>query len=168
MLGITAPLMALSIPLLDMALSIVRRFLRRQPIFTADRGHIHHRLLDRGLSPRRVAVLLYSASAVGACFSLLQSTSNHFGALTIALFCVAVWAGVQYLRYYEFDIVARLVRDNSIRSIVRSHMSFHGYDEALRAAGTRKNAGALSGKLLARWASIKYRSGSVIRPFRNN
>jgi UDP-GlcNAc:undecaprenyl-phosphate GlcNAc-1-phosphate transferase len=136
-LGITAPLMALSIPLLDMAISIVRRFLRRQPIFGADRGHIHHRLLDRGLSPRRVAILLYSASALGACFSLLQSTTRDpFGALIIPLFCVAVWIGVQYLRYHEFDIVARLVRNNGIRSIVKSHMSFHGYDEALRAANS--------------------------------
>jgi UDP-GlcNAc:undecaprenyl-phosphate GlcNAc-1-phosphate transferase len=129
--------MALSIPLLDMALSIVRRYLRRQPIFTADRGHIHHRLLDRGLSPRRVAVLLYAASAVGACFSLLQSTTrDHLGVLIIALFCIAVWIGVQYLRYQEFDIVASLVRHNGIRSIVKSHMSFQGYEEKLRAAGS--------------------------------
>jgi hypothetical protein len=92
-------------------------------------------LLDRGLSPRRVAVLLYSASLVAACFSLVQSTTrNLFGGLTIALFCVAVFIGVQYLRYQEFDIVAGFVRNNGIRSIVKSRMSFHGYDETLRAA----------------------------------
>src|SRR5947208_12565007 len=47
LLGMAAPLMALSIPLLDTALAIVRRFLRHQPIFGADRGHIHHKLLAR-------------------------------------------------------------------------------------------------------------------------
>ena len=52
LLGMTAPLMALFVPLLDVGLSVVRRFLRHQPIFDADRGHIHHRLLDRGLTPR--------------------------------------------------------------------------------------------------------------------
>jgi UDP-GlcNAc:undecaprenyl-phosphate GlcNAc-1-phosphate transferase len=45
------PLLAVSIPLLDVSLTILRRFLRNQPIFSADRGHIHHRLLERGLAP---------------------------------------------------------------------------------------------------------------------
>src|ERR1043166_6822987 len=70
-LGMTAPLMALGIPILDACLSVVRRFLRHQPIFGADRDHIHHRLLKRGLTPKGVAVLLYGMAAVGASFSLL-------------------------------------------------------------------------------------------------
>src|SRR5262245_64724034 len=55
LLGMTAPLMALAIPLMDVCLSIVRRFIRHQPIFGADRGHIHHMLLARGFTVRRVA-----------------------------------------------------------------------------------------------------------------
>ena len=43
--SLTAPLMALSLPLIDVLLCIIRRWLRNQPIFSADRGHIHHRLL---------------------------------------------------------------------------------------------------------------------------
>ena len=58
-LGMTAPLIALSVPLLDTGVSIIRRFLRRQPIFGADHGHIHHKLLARGLTPRRVVILMY-------------------------------------------------------------------------------------------------------------
>jgi UDP-GlcNAc:undecaprenyl-phosphate GlcNAc-1-phosphate transferase len=41
-IGATATLMALSLPLLDTALSLVRRLLRRRPLFLPDRGHIHH------------------------------------------------------------------------------------------------------------------------------
>src|SRR5947208_10567281 len=52
LLGMTAPVMALSVPLLDTGIAVVRRFLRRQPIFSADRNHLHHRLLDRGFSSR--------------------------------------------------------------------------------------------------------------------
>src|SRR5215469_8726482 len=59
LIGLTAPMMAMAIPLMDVALSIVRRFLRNQPIFGADRGHIHHRLLEKGLTPRRAALFLY-------------------------------------------------------------------------------------------------------------
>ena len=60
-LGMIAPAMALAIPILDTSLAIVRRLLRRQPIFSPDRGHIHHRLLDRGLTPRRAVLLIYAA-----------------------------------------------------------------------------------------------------------
>src|SRR5262249_32959422 len=59
MLGMAAPALVMALPLLEVGLSVVRRFLRNEPIFAGDRGHIHHRLLDRGLSPRRVAISLY-------------------------------------------------------------------------------------------------------------
>ena len=47
LLGMVAPMMALFVPLLDVVLSVARRFPRHQPIFTADRGHIHHRFFAR-------------------------------------------------------------------------------------------------------------------------
>src|SRR5579872_4288038 len=72
-LGITAPAVALALPLVEVALSVARRFLRNDPIFTGDRGHIHHRLLDRGFTPRGVALMLYAVCALGASVSLLQS-----------------------------------------------------------------------------------------------
>ncbi len=134
-LGITAPVMALSIPLLDTALSIARRFLRQQPIFSGDRGHIHHRLLDRGLTPRRVVLLLYAASGLGAGLSLLQSTGhNGVKGPAVALFCAVVWVGIQYLSYQEFGAAVRLFRRNSLRSMVKSHVSLHACEESLRAA----------------------------------
>jgi UDP-GlcNAc:undecaprenyl-phosphate GlcNAc-1-phosphate transferase len=135
LLGITAPMIALSIPLLDLALSIVRRFLRRQPIFRADRDHIHHRLLNRGLTPRRVTLLLYGASGLAACFSLLQSTARgRLGGLVVAIFCGVVWVGIQYLRYQEFGLAARWLRHNGLRSMVKSHVCLRGYEESLRSA----------------------------------
>src|SRR6185369_17013966 len=94
-LGMTAPMIALSIPILDAGLSVVRRFLRHQPIFTADRGHIHHRLLDRGLTPRRVALILYGVAGLGAGLSLLSVASNHMAGAVIVLFCAAAWIGIQ-------------------------------------------------------------------------
>jgi len=45
--GTLVPILAMIIPMMDLSLSIVRRSLRGQPIFAADRGHIHHKLLDR-------------------------------------------------------------------------------------------------------------------------
>jgi UDP-GlcNAc:undecaprenyl-phosphate GlcNAc-1-phosphate transferase len=136
-MSITAPMMALSVPLLDTALSIARRFLRRQPIFTADRGHIHHRLVDRGLSPRRAVLLLYVAGGIGASFSLLQSADlATTRGLIVAAFCVLVWSGIRYLGYREFALAANLLRRNTLRSMLQSQYSLHTYEESLTAAHT--------------------------------
>ena len=70
LVALTVPLLAVSIPLLDVVLSIVRRFLRNRPIFQADRGHIHHRLLDRGLSPRSAVLTMYGLCGLVAVVSL--------------------------------------------------------------------------------------------------
>jgi len=112
LLGMTAPLMTLSIPLIDVVVAIFRRFLRRKPIFGADRGHIHHRLIDRGLTPRRAVLLVYGFCGLAAGFSLLQTlTRNAYMALlVIALFCVVAWLGVRYLSYAEFALFGRIFR----------------------------------------------------------
>ena len=134
-MSIIAPIMALAIPLLDTALSIARRFLRRQPIFTADRGHIHHRLVDRGLSPRRTALLLYAAGGMGAAFSLLQSAGPATTrVLIVGVFCLLVWAGIRYLGYREFALAANLLRRNTLRSMLQSSYSLQGYEASLMAA----------------------------------
>lgn len=134
-LGMTAPLIALAMPLLDTALAIGRRFLRRQPIFSADRGHIHHRLLDRGLTPRRVALLLYGACGVAAAFSLMQDVGqDRFGGLIIILFCVAAWVGVQHLGYAEFGIAGRLVLRGSFRGMVNAQLRLQQFERNLGTA----------------------------------
>jgi UDP-GlcNAc:undecaprenyl-phosphate GlcNAc-1-phosphate transferase len=72
--AILAPMVALGVPIFDTMLAMIRRTLARQPIFSADRGHIHHRLLDLGLTHRRVVLVLYTSSillalaAIGIAF----------------------------------------------------------------------------------------------------
>jgi UDP-GlcNAc:undecaprenyl-phosphate GlcNAc-1-phosphate transferase len=135
MLGMTAPLMALSIPLLDTSLAIARRFLRRRPVFTADRGHIHHRLLDRGLTPRKVALILYAFSALGAMSSLLMM-NQHVSGIVIILFCVITWIGVQHLGYVEFGAAGRMFLDGAFRRMLNSQISLQAHYEQLVAAPT--------------------------------
>jgi UDP-GlcNAc:undecaprenyl-phosphate GlcNAc-1-phosphate transferase len=109
-LGMTAPLLALAIPILDTGISIFRRFLRHQPIFGADRDHIHHRLLKRGLSPKAVALVLYGIAALGAGLSLLQSVlGNQMGGAVVLVFCAATWIGVSHLGYLEFGTARRML-----------------------------------------------------------
>jgi UDP-GlcNAc:undecaprenyl-phosphate/decaprenyl-phosphate GlcNAc-1-phosphate transferase len=111
LVSMLVPMLAMSIPLLDVSLSIMRRFLRNKPIFTADRGHIHHRLLDRGLSARQAMWVLYLFATIAAGFALLATSPGirKYQALVGAAFCAAVIFGVRQLRYSEFDIAGRLL-----------------------------------------------------------
>lgn len=134
-LGMTAPLMALSIPLLDMSVAVARRFLRRQPLFEGDRNHIHHRLLHRGFTPRRVALTLYACAALGAIFSLVMMTKNNSGLIILA-FCMTTWIGVQHLGYVEFGVAGRLFVDGAFRRLLNSHISIENLEEDLAATST--------------------------------
>ncbi len=124
LLGMTAPLMAMAVPLLDTMLAIARRWLRGQPIFSGDRGHIHHKLLDKGLTHRRVVLLLYLAGSVYAALSLLQSmTSHHYGGAIVVLFCLVTWVGVQHLGYAEFSAVGRVLFGGAVRMALNGQIS---------------------------------------------
>ncbi|MGA2852660.1 MAG: MraY family glycosyltransferase [Verrucomicrobiota bacterium] len=62
--ALIAPLFVLALPILDTALAILRRGVRGLPLFRADRGHIHHRLLESGLSRRQVVLGTYAFTAI--------------------------------------------------------------------------------------------------------
>jgi len=111
LVSVAVPLLAISIPLLDALLSVVRRFLSHRPIFGADRGHIHHRLLDLGLSPRRAVLSLYLFGMLVAALALLLSHpgSRGYQWMLIALVCLVGWAGVRQLRYAEFEVAGKLL-----------------------------------------------------------
>ncbi|WP_321476854.1 MraY family glycosyltransferase [uncultured Paludibaculum sp.] len=134
-LGITAPLMAFAVPLLDTSLSIVRRFLRRQPIFGADRGHIHHKLLDMGMTTRRAVLVLYGAAGVGAGLALIGSASrNPFAGLVLVLFAAVAWVGIQSLGYVELNMASRLLFRGSFRRVLNAELALRSARLRLMAA----------------------------------
>jgi UDP-GlcNAc:undecaprenyl-phosphate GlcNAc-1-phosphate transferase len=127
LLGMTAPLLACAIPVLDVCLSIVRRFLRMQPLFSADRGHIHHKLLERGLTPRRAVLLLYAVSCLYAVLSLIGSArGNQFAGVVLVLFCIVSWIGIQGLGYVEFHAAGRMLFQSSFRRMLHVELALRG------------------------------------------
>jgi UDP-GlcNAc:undecaprenyl-phosphate GlcNAc-1-phosphate transferase len=137
LLGMTAPLIAMAIPLLDTALAVMRRFLRRQPLFGADRGHIHHRLLARGFTPRRVAYLFYaSAGVIAGLALLLTSATNGIGGIALVAFCCIVWLAIQYLGYEEFDAARRVVFGGMFRHTLNANLTISRLEAAVLGAGT--------------------------------
>ncbi|MGJ5813776.1 MraY family glycosyltransferase [Paludibaculum fermentans] len=133
-LGMTAPLMALAVPLLDTTLAIVRRFLRQQPIFGADRGHVHHRLLARGLGPKAVTLILYAVCTFGAALSLAGSTWENYSGLVLLLFCVAAWIGVRKLDYVEFGEAGRMLRQGIFRRLLNRQLILQSFRRQLAMA----------------------------------
>lgn len=112
LLGLTAPLLALLVPLFDTGVSIVRRWLAHQPIFEGDHSHVHHRLVQLGLTPRNAVLLLYGVAAVGACCGLLLANlrQQHVNGLVVFAFIATAGIGIHLLGYAEFTEATRLWR----------------------------------------------------------
>ena len=58
------PVLIMAVPVFDTAFAIVRRSIARRPIFSPDRGHLHHRLLGAGLSQQRAVMVIYAINMV--------------------------------------------------------------------------------------------------------
>lgn len=103
MIAVAIPVVSFGFPILDVALAVSRRFLSGKPLFCGDRDHIHHKLLNRGLSQRDAVLVLYG---VTACFALLSLVLLHDAAmiaLVLTMIGIGVALGVQYLGYVEFS-----------------------------------------------------------------
>jgi UDP-GlcNAc:undecaprenyl-phosphate GlcNAc-1-phosphate transferase len=123
--AILIPMLALGLPIIDTALSMVRRLLRSLHImevdeekneikfffldgfsmFKADRNHIHHRLLEMGFTQKKAVVFLYGISFILGGLAL---SSVYFKNINYALFLttigIASYIGVRKLGYSEIQI----------------------------------------------------------------
>ena len=138
MLSLIVPLIALSVPLLDVCVAVFRRLLRHQPIFSADRAHIHHRLLDRGLTPRSAVLVLYLFAAVAACLALLLIAPQlaAFRNALLVLLVAATGVGVRELRYKEFNFVGRMLFGGELQKNLHESLRLDKLRTSLQAAST--------------------------------
>jgi UDP-GlcNAc:undecaprenyl-phosphate GlcNAc-1-phosphate transferase len=105
------PLLALGLPLLDTSVAIVRRLLGGRPIFGADRGHIHHRLLDRGLTHRQVVLVLYGVCLVFTGLALVMVYANSVvSAIVLGVFLLAVLTFGKLVGFLDFRAISSSVR----------------------------------------------------------
>ena len=58
------PMLVLGVPVFDALWAIARRTLAGQPMWRADRGHLHHRLLARGFSPQKTVAVIYAIAGI--------------------------------------------------------------------------------------------------------
>ncbi|OAA91743.1 MraY family glycosyltransferase [Clostridium coskatii] len=74
--SVAVPILALGIPIYDTLFAMIRRKINGRPIMQADRGHLHHRLLDMGLTQKQVVMIMYSISAVLGSISIIAMEIN--------------------------------------------------------------------------------------------
>jgi len=104
LIAIAIPLVSFGLPVMEVGVSLTRRFLSGAPLFDGDRRHIHHMLLRRGLTQRKAVILLYGICALFTLFGLmLLNPERNKVALILFVLGVGVVLGVRQLRYTEFD-----------------------------------------------------------------
>jgi UDP-GlcNAc:undecaprenyl-phosphate/decaprenyl-phosphate GlcNAc-1-phosphate transferase len=113
LLTFVVPVLALAVPILDTALSIVRRLRNRAPIFNADRHHMHHRMLEFEGSARSAVLQVYILTAAFCLISMAFSKLEGYMAL---LFLVAV----AYLTYRLITNLGALAPESDLAARARS------------------------------------------------
>ena len=118
--AVITPLLAFGLPVVDTGVTMARRLISGHPMFQGDGEHIHHMLLARGWSQRRVVLILYAVCAVfGLMAALSTSTSSPQTGFVLFVIAVAVTIAVGHLRYHEVDELRagmkRTVGDRRVR-----------------------------------------------------
>ncbi len=97
-MSLSVPVIAMALPAVDTLLALIRRWSRRRSVVSgSDRQHVHHRLLDAGLSPGRATLVLYAVSFVCACCSVLITVAEGLRGPAVLTFCVAGVAACWYV-----------------------------------------------------------------------
>ncbi len=111
--AVAIPILAFGLPVGDATVTIGRRLLSGKPIFEADREHIHHMLLARGWSQRRVALVLYAVSAAfGLAAMMFVNGGSGMTAVMLFVLGVAVALALGNLRYHEVDELRASMKRN--------------------------------------------------------
>ena len=103
-IAVITPILAFGLPVVDTTVTMARRLVGGRPLFEGDGEHIHHMLLARGWSQRRVVLILYSVCAVfGLLAALSTKTSSPMTGFVLFVIAAAVIVAVGHLRYHEVD-----------------------------------------------------------------
>ena len=84
-ISFAVPFILLGLPIFDTAFAIIRRLAHGQSPLQADRGHVHHRLIDLGFDQKQSVAILYAFSAVLGLTAVLLATTNEAKLVILAL-----------------------------------------------------------------------------------
>ncbi|MCQ2547173.1 MAG: undecaprenyl/decaprenyl-phosphate alpha-N-acetylglucosaminyl 1-phosphate transferase [Clostridia bacterium] len=87
---VVIPALVLGLPIFDTAMAIIRRTLRGQSIGTADKEHLHHRIMKAGFGQRRAVFLMYSLSGIMGIVAILYSRGLMFECIGLAIVAILI------------------------------------------------------------------------------
>lgn len=99
LISFAVPFIVLALPIFDTVFAFFRRILKGQNPMKPDRGHLHHRLIDMGLSQKQAVAILYCVTAVLGLVAVVLTTSGAVKAIIVILaFAIAATVGVFIMR----------------------------------------------------------------------
>lgn len=138
-LTVMAPLLAFGMPLMDMLYAVLRRMYRGMPLGGADREHIHHKLLDMGLSKKKVlAVLFFSNAAIMVFLMVFIWQGPNFHILGLVLFSIAALSGLRLFGYVKFVPIFKEMAKNYEGNKKRRYFNYinKNYRRKMMASGS--------------------------------
>lgn len=103
-LAVAIPVLAMGFPIFDTTFAIIRRAANGRSIVQADKGHLHHRLLSRGLSQKQTVLFLYGISIVlGASAVTICEVSLQESMLVISGVALLLYYGIVKLKLLSLD-----------------------------------------------------------------
>ena len=91
------PFLVLALPLLDTSLAFFRRLIKGQNPMSPDRGHVHHRLLDMGLTQKQAVAVLFTVSALLGFAAVIMTTNSKLRVLILVISIVVAAAMVVFI-----------------------------------------------------------------------
>ena len=85
-LSIVLSVLAMALPIMDSAFAIIRRAINHKPIMMADRGHLHHRLIDAGYSNKQAVAILYGLSLASSVVAVLIAMKDYRATIIVFFF----------------------------------------------------------------------------------
>lgn len=86
LLSIVISVLAMALPILDTLFAMLRRAIHHKPIMMADRGHLHHRLIDSGCTHKQAVIILYALSALSSIVAVLIAVKNFQATIVVFIF----------------------------------------------------------------------------------
>jgi UDP-GlcNAc:undecaprenyl-phosphate GlcNAc-1-phosphate transferase len=167
LVSLVLPLLVLSVPLMDVSLAVVRRYLRRQPIFSADRSHIHHQLLSQGLSPKKAVLLLYlfAAGAAGLAILSISPGVGQYQNLVLLVVLALAWFGIRKLGYREFDAAGGLLLGGKFQRVLAQKLRLEQFTSSLKNARSDEELWEALTRLArdCNWKSVRWVDSGKIR-----
>jgi len=165
-----APIFALSYPLLDTGISMLRRWLRGEPLSRADGRHIHHQLRALGLGPRQALMLIYGLSTLIAGLGLSATFAPPDVTIAIAVAGAAMLVlilvyGTRWLQYHELVEVGTSLASAVMtgRSRLRDNISARDVARLIDQVNTAQELSAIISENAGtfRFAHMQLRRGMV-------